>query len=353
MPTAEILLISRKWPPAVGGMERCIYELSSHLAEHRQVDTIVLPGRKGGRPPNGVALALFGLTASVRLLVRSPAKIVHVADVASWPLGWMASLRAPNSRIVLSAHGSDLSYAKRPGWRSKIYGAYVRLGARLLPRASVIANSTWMAALASEAGWEQVSTIPLATSQRPACARSGHNNSLFFAGRIMRSKGLSFLVEEVLPLLPADIRVRVAGPVWEPNEARLLKNPRVDYLGRLDPNELAREYGAALCTVVPSLGPEGFGLAAVEAAAAGGVVIASNHSGLAEAVLLEAGFLAEAGNATEWTKWILEVAAWRDKKRQAFIAKASAAVSKRYGWSRVVRDTLAVYDAEPRTATAA
>jgi glycosyltransferase involved in cell wall biosynthesis len=209
----------------------------------------------------------------------------------------------------------------------------------------VIANSRWMAELAQEAGWQSVVTIPLATGQQGASEPSAHNDALFFAGRIMRSKGLSFVVDEVLPLLPDNIRVRVAGTVWQEDEARVLEHPRVDYLGKLDADELAREYQAALCTIVPSLAPEGFGLAAVEAAAAGGVVVASNHSGLAEAVLPQAGFLAEAGNAEEWASLIRDIAGWSDKMRRDFLAKAGAAVRKRYSWARVVKDTLALYDA--------
>ena len=342
----DVLLISRKWPPSVGGMERCTYELAQRLAEKRALEAIVLPGRSDGAAPGALAISLFGLATAVRLLVRGGAPIVHVADIASWPLGWIASLRHRRRRIVLSAHGSDLSYALRGGWRAQLYGAYVRFGAHRLPHATVIANSHWIAGLAKDAGWRSVVAVPLATSQATSTCPTDGNNALFFAGRIMPGKGLSFIVEQVLPLLDESIRVRVAGTVWDEDEERVLAHPRVDYLGRLEPRELAKEYRSALCVVVPSLGPEGFGLAAAEAAVAGGVVIASDHSGLAEAVLPQTGFLAESGAPEAWAERIRQIAAWSKQTRMAFTRRSSSVASKRFSWTRVVTDTLAVYDSD-------
>ena len=345
--TADVLLISRKWPPAVGGMERSTYDLAQRLAEVRTLDTIVLPGRPNGSAPGGLAISRFGLATAAQLLVRAPVPIIHVADIASWPLGWIASLRHRKSRIILSAHGSDLSYALRGGWRAKLYDAYVRFGACRLRHATVIANSQWIAGLAREAGWTSVVTVPLAVSQAEPGTAADHNNALLFAGRIMADKGLSFIVERVLPLLDQRTRIRVAGPIWEQDEARVLDHPRVDYLGRLSSDELAREYRSALCVVVPSLAPEGFGLAAAEAAVAGGVVVASNHSGLTHAVPTESGFLVEAGEPQQWAQQIREIAGWSKDKRSTFVRRSRSAAAKRFSWARLVKDVLSVYDSEP------
>ena len=343
----ELIFVTRKWPPAVGGMETYCWELTQRLKDHGPLKVIALAGQADGAPPKVAARIGFGLSAAFRLVFSSAGHVVHVGDVASWPLAWIAWLRHPRSRIVLSAHGSDLSYATRAGWRPSVYRAYVRLGARRLRNATIIANSGWIASLATEVGWRSVVTVPLATSHARGEFVSNHNNSILFAGRIMRSKGLSFIVNEVLPILPEDIRIRVAGTIWELTEAQVLENPRVDYLGTLEEDDLATEYQTALCTVVPSITVEGFGLAAVEAAVAGGVVIASNHSGLTESVLPETGFLVEAGNAGEWATKIREIRVWSEKEREEFVRRSSAVASERFNWSRVVKDTLSVYDSEP------
>jgi glycosyltransferase involved in cell wall biosynthesis len=326
-------------------METYCWELTQRLGEYSNLEIIALPGQEGGAPPTPTALVGFGFSAALRLLRKSKLQLLHVGDVASWPLAWIAAIRHPHIRIMLSAHGSDLSYAKRKGWRSILYANYLRLGARLLPNARVIANSGWIAGLAKDVGFTRTVQVPLATTFARSPARD-NNGALLFAGRIAPAKGLAFIVEQVLPLLPPSVRLRVAGNIWDAEEARVLDSPRVDYLGSLPAEALAREYATAMCTLVPSLGPEGFGLTAVEAAAAGGVVIASNHSGLAEAIGPGLGFLEEAGNASAWARRILEVTSWNKEQREAFVADASARAAEFYNWDRVVRDTLAVYGEE-------
>ncbi len=343
--SAEVRFVTRKWPPAIGGMETCVFQLVAGLSKRREVDLIELPGAEDGSAPGAWALVGFGVGAAWRILRSKSADVVHVSDVASWPLAWIAALRHRSSRIVISAHGSDLSFTERPGWRPRLYRAYVRTGARLLRRRSlVIANSEWIAALARQSGFKNVIAVPLATEFTTSIGLNPNNGHLFFAGRIAKSKGLAFVVKEVLPLLPDHIRLRVAGTVWEQSEARVLQSDRVDYLGSLSADQLAVEFASSLCTLVPSLGPEGFGLVAVEAAVAGGVVIASNHSGLAEAVAPGIGFLEPAGDARAWAARISLVASWSPSERERFSGNAAATARALYNWDRVVSDTLRAYD---------
>ena len=46
-----VLFITRKWPPAVGGMETYSHRLSGELAKHVPVQTVALPGAPSGLPP--------------------------------------------------------------------------------------------------------------------------------------------------------------------------------------------------------------------------------------------------------------------------------------------------------------
>ena len=62
------LFLTRKWPPAVGGMETYSVELTTELGKLVDLDVRKLPGNKGGRPPSLVALAFFFLAGSVFLL---------------------------------------------------------------------------------------------------------------------------------------------------------------------------------------------------------------------------------------------------------------------------------------------
>jgi glycosyltransferase involved in cell wall biosynthesis len=340
-PPRAIRFITRKWPPAVGGMETYSAKIAEGLRTSGSVEIIALPGRRSGREPTRFALIVFGITTALRLLLSREARAVHVADLASWPLAWIASVRHPSSRIVISAHGSDISYCERRTWRGGLYRAYLRLGAAKLKRAHIIANSNYIAGLARSAGFGQVSVVPLATDLR--ANGSAERRHLLYAGRISRAKGLRFIVEKVLPLLPAEVRLRVAGSLWEKSERPMLYAPRVDYLGVLSPNELAKELGRAAAVVIPTRECEGFGLVAIEAAACGAWVIASKHSGLTDVVKPPIGVAVDANDPEEWAIAIRSVLSQGDDARQAAADAARREVNRSYRWARVIEQTLAIY----------
>ena len=340
----SVRFISRKWPPAMGGMETYSVRIAEELAKRCSLDLIVLPGGPSGRKPGAAKIATFGLVSALKVLRAPQTDVVHVADTASWPLGWLASLRHPNSRVVLAAHGSDISYANRTGLRAWVYRRYLRLGARLLRHARLIANSQWIACQAEGYGFRNTLVVPLGTSitapDKPIAG--GHNGCLFFAGRVVRRKGLSRFVREVLPLLPKPPKIRVAGARGEDDKSAILESPLVEYLGILDTAELAEEYASALCVIVPSVEPEGFGLVVAEAAAAGGLVIASAHSGLLEAVGNCPGFTADPADPAQWARIIEQIRGWTADERMRFIEQHKRD-PRDFSWARAADQTLAAY----------
>jgi glycosyltransferase involved in cell wall biosynthesis len=347
-----VVFVTRKWPPAMGGMETYSVKLADRLARRCEVRVMALPGRADGAPPQAPALAGFGLrTALALLLARRPAEVLHVGDMASWGVALAARLRGGPRRIVLSAHGTDVGYPARGGWKARLYGAYLRAGARLLPGASVIANSQATAEVTRRFGFADVRVVPLATDMAPACAPPEPGREILFAGRLVPLKGCRWFVETVLPRLPEEIGLAVAGTVWDADEARALSAPRVRHLGTLAPEALAEAHAAALCTVVPNVAVgtgefEGFGLAATEAAAAGGVVLAADRDGLREAVIDgRTGFLLPSGRPEAWAAKILEIRSWSPARRAAFVRGATALSARVYFWDRVGEDTLSVYRA--------
>jgi glycosyltransferase involved in cell wall biosynthesis len=215
----------------------------------------------------------------------------------------------------------------------------------------VIANSRRTAEATRALGFRDVRVVPLATDMARAAPPDGPTREILFAGRLVRRKGLAWFVERVLPRLPEEIGLAVAGTVWDAEEARALEAPRVRWLGALGPEALAAAHARALCTVVPNIAVataefEGFGLAATEAAAAGGVVLAADRDGLTEAVIDgETGFLLPSGDAAAWAAKILEIRGWRPERRAAFVEAAVVRSREVYSWERVARDTLAAYDA--------
>jgi glycosyltransferase involved in cell wall biosynthesis len=271
--------------------------------------------------------------------------------MASWPLALPALLRGRGTRIVLSAHGTDVAYPRRGDWKGRLYGAYLRLGARLLRKSAVIANSRATAELARGFGFGRVRVVALGTDLRAPAPDGQHNGDVLFAGRLVARKGCGWFVREVLPLLPEGVGLRVAGTLWDDAEAHVPDHPRVRFLGPLSQTDLARAYAEALCVVVPNLPVadrafEGFGLVAVEAAAGGGLVLASKHDGLRESVIDgETGRHLPPGDAAAWAEAIREIAALDAGARRAAAARAMEAVDRHFRWDRVARETARAYDA--------
>lgn len=349
-PPGDILFITRKWGPAVGGMETYCERLSEELAKIASIEVIALKGQTNGQPPSVLSLLLFPFTVLAALFRRkaTPA-IVHLGDMAIWPLSIMALAFAPKAKVIISAHGTDVAYGERGGFKGSLYQAYMKLGARLLSGAQVIANSRATKVRLNEIGWQCDTVVPLATDLRAERRDDFDPKQLLFAGRLVTRKGLGWFVREVLPLLPHDIRVAVAGTPWDESENAALEHPQVDFLGPVSQTDLAHRFAKAGCVIVPNIDPdngeyEGFGLVACEAASAGGLVLAAKTGGLTDAVQDgQTGFLIEAGNPEKWAAKITQVLTLSPEERAQFLSSSQALAQDYYCWSRVAEQTAEAY----------
>jgi len=348
-----LLFVSRKWSPSIGGMETYSLKLSAELRKYACVERKVLPGRPDGGSPGVGAVLRFGFEAACKIAIRrTPAEIVHIADMASWPLAVVARLRSRRTKVALSAHGTDVAFPDRNGVLPFLYGLYMRLGGHLARNCHVLANSQATETKVRAFGFRSTEVIPLATDLRSALdlrSREEGERSVLFAGRLLPRKGCRWFIENVLPNLPADVYLDVAGTIWDEREKDALASSRVRFLGALDWEELRLAYANADCVVVPNIpiGPsdfEGFGLVAVEAAAAGGVVLAAAHTGLEDAVLHGlTGMKLQPGDAPAWVAALNDVLDWPDDRRHAFLERSVEAARRHYSWERVGRSTFIAY----------
>src|SRR5206468_813508 len=106
--------------------------------------------------------------------------------------------------------------------------------------------------------------------------------TVFFVGRHEPRKGLRTLIEAVR-LLPADVRVWVAGDGEETEELRTATadDSRIEWLGRISELEKARRLRGADVFCAPSLHGESFGVVLLEAMAAQTAIVASDIPGYA------------------------------------------------------------------------
>jgi glycosyltransferase involved in cell wall biosynthesis len=332
-------------------MENYAHEFTDELAGSVDLTVKTLPGRPDGVPPGAFPVLWFGFRTVWHLLWRATQyNVIHLCDMASWPIGLAARLRNPAAQIVATAHGTDVAYPLRSGVLPRLYGAYLRLGARLLSRLRIAANSHATAGLCRKAGFENVHVVPLAVREAPELPNLAVDRYVLFVGRLVRRKGCRWFVTEVLPKLEPDIRLKVAGTIWDDSERQPLDNPRVDFLGPVFGKALAELRQRAIAVVMPNIRItdgnlfEGFGLTALEAVADGGVLCAAKIDGIVDAVRDgETGFLLTPGDAAEWASKISEISEWDGGRRDEFVRRAREVVSSEYSWPRVVRETVALY----------
>lgn len=333
-------------------MEIYSERLTQEVAKLQPIDVIALKGRDNGLPPSPTSLLLFPFTMIGRLFrVHHKPQIIHLGDMAIWPLALIALAFFPSARLVLSAHGTDVSYGARGGVKGGLYALFLKLGSALLSKAQVIANSNATKTRLEQIGWQCSAVVPLATDLRCEPIADFDQKQLLFAGRLITQKGLGWFVRDVLPLLPEDLRLTVVGTVWDESEKAALEHPQVEFLGRMAQSELTQSYARAACVIVPNIERdngefEGFGLVACEAASAGGLVLAADTGGLRDAVKNgETGFLIEAGNAQKWAAKITQVLGQNTQDRAQFLASSQSLAQIHYSWTRVARQTAQVYAA--------
>lgn len=363
----QVLLISRKWPPAVGGMETYSWELSRELKKlpGLELHLRVLPGRKDGRPPHPISVAWFFATTAWHLF-RNCGRydVVHFGDMAQVGLASITRRWSPTTRTVVALHGLDVIYGRRSGLLPRIYDKYLRWARGRNSVDCYLANSRNTARLLKSQGFGTVAVIPLGVRMREQAEPQsieaiGDKRFLLFFGRIMPRKGPRWFAEHVLPLLPPDISLTVVGTIWDADDGDYLRgHPRVHMPGAfpvdISKSEFEQLKRQAVAIVMPNtLNPdetdvEGFGLTALEAADNGAPLIAADIEGIRDAVRDgETGFRVPAENAAAWAGKIAELLGWSLEQRREFSAGAGRALRKYYSWARVARDTVAVYESNP------
>lgn len=351
----RVLFITRKWPPAVGGMEVYSVELTKELATQVDLTTNILSGRKNGQPPTLLTLAWFFITQAIYLFrARNRFDVIHYGDLVQFPLAWFSHRLGRGCRQVISVHGTDIAYGIRKGWRSRFYQRFLSwMVANNSATDAVIANSQATARLCEKTGFKHVEVVNLGVrlSEKPL-SNEHPENYVLFVGRLVARKGVGWFIREVLPNLPEGLTLKVAGTVWDADEGAALQSPRVDFLGPVFGHDLLQQRRKALAVIMPNKPlwdgdfVEGFGLTALEAGADGAVLLASALDGIVDAVEDGVtGVLVEAGNKAAWVEAIENVSNWSPDYRASFLQNARQRIRERYNWHRVADQTISIYKA--------
>lgn len=378
----EILCVTHKYPPSIGGMEKQSFELIAGLSSHYR--THVIAYQNSGNKTIWFALLRAKIEAMLR---RHPGiRLIHLNDGSMGAACLWLQKRTPIP-VVVTYHGLDITFPL------DIYQHYIvpRLG----KYAGAICVSEFTRSQCLRRGFDGMRTftvrngvdiemgdIPSDDSiEETLRSRYGINvcgkHIIIATGQPVKRKGFSWFLKHVMPLLNEDTLLLMTGPMkdkasfleknipvlpaahhlqlllgiasdtGEVNE--LLKVTKNAYhLGSVPYDDLLQLLSLADLFVMPNVqvdgDEEGFGLVALEASIRGTYVLASGIEGITDAVIDgENGSLLPSGDAQAWAKKIKELL--NDKTKLAVLSeKGKRFTHANYSWNNMVNGYKEVFD---------
>lgn len=301
-----------------GGVENFVWEVATHLAEHGH-DVEIL----GGKGPDDMSRHLPGvrvrrfpyidrdlwrklpllsrqytLTKLLERLSMAPFalprllfgrySVVHIQKPYDLSIGALAKLSG--AKLLFGCHGKDF-------WLGdKLFVRFVdasvsasRFNARQVHRRYgldpvVVYNGVDLHRFTPDAANDDtiLSSYGLARS-------SPFNPTLLYAGRLIRWKGVEYLIQALPAILPPSTHLWIAGEGTYRDTLQSMAEElgvavRVHFLGMVEQDHLAALYRSCAMLVATSFVNETFGMALCEAMSCGTPVVASDFGGFREVV---------------------------------------------------------------------
>jgi len=308
----EILFISHKYPPAVGGMEKQSFELINNAALYLKVHTIVYD--------NEESILTFFFRLNQRILSKikdNPGiRLLHfndglIAALASFHKGY------DHLKKVVTLHGLDIVFPF-PYFQRKVIPRF-----NTFDQVIAVSQATAEAAQSRGIDSSRISVIPNGVD--PVASISMQEDDKFppyfiTLGRPVKRKGFSWLMQQVIPALQGNFKLLMVGPFDQrptlkerllnllpaklyhlstlffghPTDQqemrRLLKvyPEKIQHLGKVPFAQLKHLLANAQAFLMPNIhvpgDMEGFGLVCLEASSAGTIVVASELEGITSAI---------------------------------------------------------------------
>ena len=251
------------------------------------------------------------------------------------------------ARITITIHALDVTYS------NPVYQALIRFCLKRLDGVICVSDFTKRECLARGVAESRCRVIPngLDLAEMPVADDAltnrlvdrfelANKKILLSVGRLIRRKGMRWFISEVLPGLPEDFILLIAGDGSERNAIQSVINERqltsrVVLLGSVDAKTKACLYSFADIFVMPNIeiggDSEGFGISIIEAGYYGTPCIGARLQGIPDAVIDgKTGTLVESGDATGFRNAILDARFDR--------TAVSEAVRQQFDWSRLIDD---------------
>ncbi|HEY0068718.1 MAG TPA: glycosyltransferase family 4 protein [Chloroflexia bacterium] len=301
-----------------GGVETFVWEVAVQMASRGHKVTIFGGRGKGERRRiPGVKVRLlpyidrdtwrklplmsrqYGLTKLLERLSMAPFAlpvllagrfdVVHIQKPYDLPVGALAKLSG--AKLLFGCHGKDFWPGDRlfvpfaDGSVSASHFNAEQVRARYGIEPVVVYNGVDLARFTPE-GPNDAQVLA-----KYGLTPSSHDSpAILYAGRLVRWKGVEYLIKALTEIVPENTVLWVAGegeykPVLQALARELGVDDRVRFLGRLGQDDLAALYRNCAMLVATSFVNETFGMALCEAMACGTPVVASDFGGFREVVV--------------------------------------------------------------------
>jgi glycosyltransferase involved in cell wall biosynthesis len=214
--------------------------------------------------------------------------VVHIQKPYDLPTGALSKLSG--AKLLFGCHGKDFWPGDRffVRWVDASVSASHYNAAQVRKRYSidpvVVYNGVDLEVFKPEPENDGAVLTEYGLTETPA------HTALLYAGRLVRWKGVEYLIRALPMLNPSSTHLWIAGEGPYEDELRALAaklgvTERVHFLGRVEQTKLATLYRSCATLVATSFVNETFGMALCEAMACGAPVVASDFGGFREVVL--------------------------------------------------------------------
>ncbi len=301
----RILVVSKFYPPVIGGVEITVKELCEQYAKqgHEVTAVVMTKGAFEDRIVNGVRVLRFpqdrlllggfnrGILSFMRReLGKGSFDIAHIHNfhiLLSFQSAMLCALRSVPYVFSPHYHGKG-----HTAFRDALFQTYKRVGAVGLRRARSITCASEYERVLLLTDFPELRAKAVVISPGISPRRLVHTqrepDALLYVGRLMRYKGLDHVLRalDILREHNRRVRLRIVGTGPDEPELRqmvseLSLDGLVEFLGEVGEDALAEEYARASCLVLLS-SAEAYGLVVAEALASGTPCIVAKAAALTE-----------------------------------------------------------------------
>jgi glycosyltransferase involved in cell wall biosynthesis len=294
----NILFISRKYPPVIGGMESYAYNLHQQFKKNHEVKSIILTKSQF----NLIWFIPWCIIKGSYYVLTNKIDVIYFGDGVLSPIAFYFQ-KFLRKKIIITVHGLDVIYNKFK------YQKMIRFFLPKLKTIVAVSHATKIEAIKRGVNENNLNIISVGVDIEPTEKISAKDSQtkiqnvfninttgkivLFTIGRLVKRKGVYWFVDNVIEQLSENYLFLIAGDGIEFEKIKSLierkkLNHKVHLLGRISENNKKLLFSASNAFISPNISiendMEGFGIVNLEAGLYGLPVIASNIQGVKDAV---------------------------------------------------------------------